>query len=253
VTEIRLDGGFVSDVVRIGDTVRRACSPNAGFVRELLRLFEEASWPGAPRFLGMDEQGREILGFMEGHVPLTPAQVRQVTTERSLTGVAVLVRAFHDLTAGIPLAGDQEVVCHNDLSPKNTIYRQDGGPVPVAFIEWDLAGPGARVHDVAHVCWQYLRLVDVDPDWAGPRRRLICDAYGLDDQGREMLLDTVLWWQDRCWRGIEEQAARGVPAMQRLQHASVPPPSAMPTPVPAASAARSKRTSGPTTTLDRQP
>jgi len=36
--------------------------------------------------------------------------------------VAELVRQFHDLTTGTPLAGDQEVVCHHDLSPKNTVY-----------------------------------------------------------------------------------------------------------------------------------
>jgi aminoglycoside phosphotransferase (APT) family kinase protein len=217
-----MDGGFVSDVVRIEDTVRRAPSPNSGFVQDLLRLFENSSWPAAPRFHGIDDHGREILSFMEGHVPLTPAQVRQVTTDQSLTQVAVLVRAFHDLTAGTPLAADQEVVCHNDLSPKNTVYRDDGELVPIAFIDWDLAGPGSRVHDVAHVCWQYLRLGDVDPHWAGPRLRLVCDAYDLGDHDRERLVATVLWWQDRCWRGIEEQAAHGVLSMQRLQQAGVP-------------------------------
>jgi hypothetical protein len=29
--------------------------------------------------------------------------------------------------------------------------------------------------------------------------RLICDAYGPYD--RDRLVDTILWWQDRCWRG----------------------------------------------------
>jgi Ser/Thr protein kinase RdoA (MazF antagonist) len=50
----------------------------------------------------------------------------QSPTDRvSSAEVARLVRQFHDLTAGTPLAGDQEVVCHNDLSPKNTVYRDD--------------------------------------------------------------------------------------------------------------------------------
>jgi hypothetical protein len=26
-----------------------------------------------------------------------------------------------------------------------------------------------------------------------------------------------LWWQDRCWRGIEAKAAAGDPAMTRLR------------------------------------
>jgi Ser/Thr protein kinase RdoA (MazF antagonist) len=65
--------------------------------------------------------------------------------------VARLVRQFHDLTAGTALAGHHEAVCHNDLSPKNTVYRDlEAGWRPVAFIDWDLAAPGARLHDVAY-------------------------------------------------------------------------------------------------------
>lgn len=38
--------------------------------------------------------------------------------------------------------GLPEVVCHNDLSPKNTVYRDTGGQLlPAAFIDWDIAGP----------------------------------------------------------------------------------------------------------------
>jgi hypothetical protein len=50
---------------------------------------------------------------------------------------------------------------------------------------------------------------------AGRRMRVICDAYGLPDRGG--LLETILWWQDRCWRGIEGKAAAGDPAMIRLR------------------------------------
>jgi hypothetical protein len=45
--------------------------------------------------------------------------------------------------------------------------------------------------------------------------RLICDAYGLPDRSR--LVETILWWQDWCWRGIEAKAADGDPAMIRLR------------------------------------
>ena len=91
----------------------------------------------------------------EHHGPGVPG----VTAEASLVRVAELVREFHDLTVGTPLAGDAQVVCHNDLAPNNTVYSPDGsGLCPVAFIDWDLAAPGRRIHDVAHVCWQYLGL-----------------------------------------------------------------------------------------------
>lgn len=215
-----LGGGAVNEVVRIGDTVRRTPSQRPEFVREVLALFERAGWRGAPRFLGTDEHGRETFGHIEGRAAVTPAERAAVRDDETLVEIARLVRAFHDLTHGTALAGDQDVVCHNDLAPKNTVYCAGR---PVAFIDWDLAAPGRRIHDVAHVCWQFLDLGPGVTDVRGAARRirLICDAYGLDGldglDGRDGLLETVLWWQDRCWRGIEAGALRGEPAMVRLR------------------------------------
>ena len=45
--------------------------------------------------------------------------------------------------------------------------------------------------------------------------RLICDAYQLD--GRDEIVDVIMWWQDRCWRGIQAGADAGDPAMVRLR------------------------------------
>jgi Phosphotransferase enzyme family len=218
VSEERLPGGFVTPVVRVGDTVRRRPPEAPEFMHALLGWFEQRGWDGAPRFLGTDELGRESLSFIDGHVAWAARQPPSVTSDASLARVAVLVREFHDLTAGTPLAVGAEVVCHNDLSPKNTVYRDDGtGLTPAAFIDWDIAAPGRRIHDIAHVCWQYLDLGPglSDAADAGRRMRVICDAYGLTDRGG--LLETIVWWQDRCWRGIEGKAAAGDPAMIRLR------------------------------------
>ncbi|TYB66125.1 phosphotransferase [Nonomuraea sp. PA05] len=217
MSEIPLPGGFVNAVVRVADTVRRVPGPRAAFVHELLRLFERRSWAGAPRFLGLDERDREILRFVDGHVAWEEGQPAGVTSDESLARVGALVREFHDVTAGTPLAGDAEVVCHNDLSPKNTVYRDGGaGLRPVAFIDWDLAAPGRRVHDVGHACWQYAGLAPgADPGEAARRVRVICDGYGLADRGE--VVGSVLWWQDRCRRGIEADARAGLPHAVRLR------------------------------------
>jgi hypothetical protein len=222
VPEELLRGGFVTQVVRIGDTVRRRPARNAEFVHRLLECLERAGWDGAPRFTGVDEQGREILSFLPGHVPLQPAEHMRVRSDDSLAAAAGLVRQFHDLTAGTSLAGSCEVVCHNDLSPRNTIYRDRAGVLqPVAFIDWDIAAPGKRIHDIAHVCWQYVGLGPQIEDAARACRqvRIICDAYGLAD--RAAVVDTILWWQDRCWRGIRAAAATGDPSMTRLHDSGV--------------------------------
>ena len=217
MAESLLPGGFINRVVRDGDTVRRNPGNRAEFAHKLLRHLEQRGWPGSPRLLGVDGQGREVLTFLDGYVAWQSPTDR-VSSPGSLAEVARLVRQFHDLTAGTPLAGDQEVVCHNDLSPKNTVYRDNGESMhPVAFIDWDIAAPGARIHDVAHMCWQYLNLgpaVD-DLSAASHRVRLMCDAYGLDD--RSPVVETILWWQDRCWRGIDAGAEAGDPAMASLR------------------------------------
>lgn len=177
-------------VVRAGGTVRREPAPNSEFVHAVLGWFEQRGWAGAPRFLGTDELGREVLSFIEGHAAWEPVQPPSVTSDASLGRVAELVREFHDLTAGTPLAAGREVICHNDLAPKNTVYRDSGsGLAPAAFIDWDLAAPGERIHDVAHVCWQYLGLGPgvADPAAASERMRLICDAYGLPGRHRAEL------------------------------------------------------------------
>ncbi|MFD7105851.1 phosphotransferase [Streptomyces celluloflavus] len=216
--ESSMPGGFVNAVVRVGGTVRRPAS--AKFVGDLLRLLEASGWGGAPRYLGVDDEGREVLSHLDGHVAWEPRQPAAVSLDESLVTVARLVREFHDLTAGTPLAGDQEVVCHNDLSPKNTVYRPCSGELrPVAFIDWDLAAPGARIHDIAHVCWQYLGLGSsvTDVEKTARRMRLIVDSYELLD--RQRLVSTILWWQNRCRRGIETRADAGDVAMTRLRDA----------------------------------
>jgi hypothetical protein len=194
VPDEALPGGFVGGAVRVGDTVRKAAPPDAPFVRSLLALLEERGWSGAPRYRGVDDRGREVLSFVDGVVPWGDAA--PPVDDAGLAAVARLVR---------------------DLSPRNTVFR-DG--LPVAFIDWDLAGPGLRVQDLAHVCWQFVPLgPGVPAEDAGRRLRVAAHAYGWVDLA--VLAETVLWWQDRCWRGIEAAAGAGVPAMLRLRDAGV--------------------------------
>jgi hypothetical protein len=65
--EIHLVGGLQSSgIVRVGDTVRRPLHRSSEFVHALLRHFESVGFTGAPRLLGIDEHGREILSYVEG-------------------------------------------------------------------------------------------------------------------------------------------------------------------------------------------
>ena len=54
--------------VRVGQTVRRTGNPWSPAVLDLLRHLEREGFAGAPRALGFDDQGREVLTYIEGEV-----------------------------------------------------------------------------------------------------------------------------------------------------------------------------------------
>lgn len=80
---------------------------------------------------------------------------------------------------------DAEVVCHNDLSPCNFVFR-DGQPA--ALIDFDAASPGTRAHDLGYAAWFWLDLgsPEVVPMEQRRRLRLFVEAYG------GMTLDVVM-------------------------------------------------------------
>jgi hypothetical protein len=213
-----LPGGYINPLVRIGDTVRRPRSEHSVFVEALLRHFEARGFDGAPRFLGIDEQGRQMLSYIEGHVAWDSVQPPGVWTDESLIETAKLTLRVHDLTAGTLLAGDGEVVCHNDLSPRNTVYRDSGeGYRPVAFIDWEGAAPGDRAKDLAYLFWQFLcpcpKHSNIETQAC--RMSVMLNTYGYEGE-RTLLIGRMVALMRGCVAGIEEKAQAGDPAYVRL-------------------------------------
>jgi aminoglycoside phosphotransferase (APT) family kinase protein len=204
--ETPLTGGrATANVVRVGDEVRRPVGPHSEFVHAVLLAFEEAGFGGAPRFLGLDDQGRERLSYLDGWV--APDLAHDEWTDEQLVAAAELTRGFHDVLAGSPLAGGEETVCHNDLGPCNTV--QEGG-IPVAFIDWDSAGPGSRAVDLGHTAWYWAVISETDVlplDEQVRRVRLMCDAYG-DAVDRRSVPDAILAAQQRTIHNIAATSRR---------------------------------------------
>ncbi|WP_410810968.1 phosphotransferase [Micromonospora sp. 067-2] len=225
----RLAGGFVNDVVRIGDTVRRTPPANLDFVGALLGHLAEVGADLAPRHLGVDALGRQVLSHLEGRVPWRDQEDQVFFADPALVRLAELIRRLHDTCAGTALAGDAETVCHRDLSPKNTVYRDlPAGPLPVAFLDWDLAAPGRRIEDVAFAGWHWAALGEGgDPAELGRRCRLLCDAYDAAAPtatasatlARDELVGVMLDQIESTWRGIDAGADRDEPGMRRLRDA----------------------------------
>ncbi len=234
--EETLPGAF-STLARVGDTVRRSTGPWTPAVHALLRHLERVGFEGAPRVLGIDAQGREVLTYVPGDVPREASPT--VATGRALSEVAGLLRRYHEAVSGFSLPagirwhgrappGPGSVVCHNDLAPRNTVFR---GGRPVAFLDFDLASPAPPAWDVAHLAWQFVPLADDEgcarqgwttpPDRAG-RLRVVCDGYGLSEQERDGLPELLVRRIETTASGIEALAAEGVPAHQRWAEEGVP-------------------------------
>ena len=158
--------------------MRRPAKSNAAFVHDLLLFLEDQGFPFAPRFFGRDEQGRDILSYLEGEIwPDSGSGLSDALLEQA----ARAIRRYHDATVGSRLSRGQEIVAHHELGPHNTIFQ---GGYLVGFIDWDDAAPGTRLRDLANAVYNY---VDVG-HWANQttgvqarRIRLMCAAYGWDD------------------------------------------------------------------------
>ena len=168
-------GAQTEGLVRVGDTTRRPAHDRAGYVDALLQHLAAVGFTGAPRPLGYDERGRQILTFIEGDVPSTnPYRL----SDRRIRSATALIRAFHDAAATSGLCADQETVCHGDLGPHNTVFREERA---VAVIDFDAdVGPGRRVDDFAHAVWCFADLAEKDVAVAEQIRKtkLMCDTYG---------------------------------------------------------------------------
>lgn len=215
--EIPLLGGDVSiGVVRVSDTVRRPLGPNSPAIHAVLRHLEHVGFTGAPRLLGIDDRGREVLTFLEGEVAGRP-RPDWIDDEDRLCSVAVLLRDYHDAMAGFvlpmgiepdwgipslpgltPVSPPQldEVLGHQDITPENVIFV-DGRAR--ALIDFDLMRPASRLLDVVNalVWWAPLadpddrgpQVADLDP---GRRCRVFVDAYGLEQAPRRNLVEVAV-------------------------------------------------------------
>lgn len=222
--EIPLLGGDVTDgVVRVGGTVRRTPGPQSAAVRALLRHLADAGFDGAPRHLGRDARGRDVLTYVPGVTPPRPLPP-YAAGDAALTGVARLLRRYHDAVAGFTLPDgaafdtapasntddEPELVGHCDLTPDNVVFR-DGAPV--AMIDFDLARPTTRLFDVATTLRYWAPIADpADREPAhrtvavGPRLARFCAAYGLDAAGRAGLLPTLRTRLGRSYAAMRDRA-----------------------------------------------
>lgn len=208
-----LPGGHTAPVVRVGDAVRRVAGPWTPNVHALMRGLRAAGVPYVPEPLRVSG-GDEWVEYVEGDCPIYPLPP-WVWTDDALVQVGRAVRAVHDAAAALDLPRDGwrwepvepvEVVCHGDVAPYNTVWR-DGRLA--ALIDWDYAVPAPRAFDLGYAAYRFVSLTPpVHPDGLGltpgeqhRRLALLCDAYGGADPA-----DVLRWAAVRLERLVANRS-----------------------------------------------
>jgi hypothetical protein len=224
--EERLPGGKLTVVVRAGDTVRRPVQPWSKDVQRLLLHVRDRGFLLVPEPRGFDEQGREVLSYIEGD---TSASVTPwpgpLWSDGLLAEVGRAVAAYHRAVADfVPdeIAHWQfrpralrpgEIICHHDFAAYNAVFK---GSRLLGMIDWDGAGPGTVQEEIAFLAWQWVPLgppdlkakIGCDPGTNEVARlRLLLDSYGYEH--RAGLIDAVVERAEISRSGIEERAAAG--------------------------------------------
>jgi len=240
--EERLVGGRNEGAVRVGATVRRTAGTQTPAVQALLRHLEAVGFTGAPRVLGLDGQGREVLSHLDG---LTVGDSRPwpswAHSDAALGAAGRWLRDFHAASrsfvappgsrwfggrggvgpggvgpggVGPGGVGPGEVIGHHDAAPYNAVWRPThAGEDPragelVGFIDWDLAHPMTPLNDLAFVALTWVPLTARDVAAA--------DGFGADTD-RARRLDLLL--AAYGWTGTVREVLTAV-RRRALEHAS---------------------------------
>ena len=154
-----LDGGNMTQVVRVGDTVHRTAGPWTSTIHTYLRHVRGHGVTEVPEPFGLDEQGREVVSFLPGDVPGWPAP-EWLWSEQILHEAGRLLRRLHDASLDLELRDPvwqlsahepAQVICHNDAAPYNMVFRE--GRL-VGLIDLDTASPGPRLWDLAYTAYR---------------------------------------------------------------------------------------------------
>jgi hypothetical protein len=208
-------------IIRVGDAVRRPIAPCRRATHALLAHLAAAGFDGAPRVLAVGPD-TEMLTYIEGQAAVPPL-ADDMLTDAALVSVADLLRGYHRAAASFDPAGyawprpiparfRTGLVSHNDVHPANLVFREGRA---VALIDFDWAGPGSAIWDLASAARYWAPLAD-DKDIADSRKgrvlerfRIFLHASGLPATERCRVAEAIVPNHDWTYAIVTEAAAAG--------------------------------------------
>jgi len=218
-------GGTMNHVIKIGDTIHRQNMGNP-LLHSYLQFLEEKGMTGTPRFLGMDEQGREILSYVAGETAESGLGFDPpcLHSDQAICDMARFMRRLHDVSADfLPIAlkggwvnpqlpeKSYETICHGDAAIWNfaLVNKRITG-----MFDFDQACPGTRAWDLTLTLFSAIltSCYDYEPskheEDTRRRIRLFFDAYGMKCP-KDIITQTAARLQVWC----NEADARGTPSV----------------------------------------
>ena len=214
-----LTGGEFDNVYRSGDTGKSRVEKDSPKIHKLSKHLENKGFSYAPKYLGIDEKGREILSFIEGEAGNYPLK-EYMWSNDVLKEIAKMLRLYHDSVSDFSFDDSWEsidntpqpfeVLCHNDFAIYNIIFNHQK---PVGIIDFDIAGPGPRLWDIAYTLYTCVPLSRVhhsetgeavyynplkDADHIKQRVKLFFESYGIEGMEKGFLEMVLLRLEGLC-------------------------------------------------------
>ena len=215
-------------IIRMGNTVHRPVKWWTPAVHGLLKYLEGVGFKYSPRVLGFDEQGREILNFIDGDSG--KAGWEKIVTDDGLRKYTRLLREYHDAVSAYRPSCDSvwayskggvkegEIICHGDFGVWNIVWRNDK---PVGIVDWDFVVPAKPKYDILYAleystpfrddetCLKWHHFPEI-PD-RKHRIQVFAKAYGVTDLGNvvdevsELMIKVGKYEEGLAKQGLQPQ------------------------------------------------
>lgn len=192
---------------RNGKLVTHPAQPWTSTVHAYLRHLEAEGFQAAPRVVGFDDAGNEVLTWLDGEIH---ARSPWPDPQQSLHDVGAMLHRLHQLGRtfapppdahwmpwSLHTTGPGTVISHGNIAPWHVVFHEDR---PTGLIGWEYTGPVDPIEEVAVTAWYCAQLFDDDvaaeiglPDAATRAEwfRAFLDGYGLPRTQRADLIDRI--------------------------------------------------------------